>query len=204
MVEVHHVLSAGQFGEDHGVVRYVAQPADEAPGALDGAQRVPGAVDDQERRRAGVEVPVGLLLRRRLVGLLAEEVAVVAVEADRCAHRGVGVLEAGLERRVVRGERAMSRHVGAGRAARHEHPRRICAVPGAVLADPGDDLLGVDLLAGEGGLGPQPVVGADAHPSLSGEPVQQGTPLAALRAAGVVAAVEVDQDRASSGASRRR
>lgn len=64
-----------------------------------------------------------------------------------------------------------------------------------MLADPGDDLLGVDLVAGESGLGPQPVVGADAHPPLAGEPVEQGPCLAVLRSAGVAAAVEVDQDR---------
>ncbi|WP_407841238.1 hypothetical protein ACE1OC_40310 [Streptomyces sp. DSM 116496] len=65
MEQVERVLSAGQFGMDHGAVRDGTQSVDEVPGAFDGCRRVFGAVCDEERWRTGVEVRIRLVRGRR-------------------------------------------------------------------------------------------------------------------------------------------
>ena len=107
------------------------------------------------------------------------------------------MLEAGLERGVVRREGGHRSQVTAGGAARHEDHRRVGAVLVAVLAHPGDHLLDVDQVIGERRGRAQAVVRADAHPALAREAVDEGTRLAVLPAAAKRSAVQVDQRRAA-------
>ena len=135
-------------------------------------------------------------MRGRRWVVVAGERAVVAVERDGGGDRGVGPFEARLERRIVRRERGGRGEVTARRAAGEEHDVRVGAVPGAVFAHPGDDLLDVDQVVGERRGRVQPIVGADAHPTLTGEPVDERPRLAVLAAAAERAAMQVDERRA--------
>jgi hypothetical protein len=62
--------------------------------------------------------------------------------------------------------------LAAGGAARHKHHRRVGAVVAGKLPRPGDHLLDINQVIRECHGRAQPVVRADAHPTLAGEPVQ--------------------------------
>ena len=85
-------------------------------------------------------------------------------------------------------------------AARRDHHVRVRAVFPSVLPRPGDHLLGVDQVVREPGGRAQAVVGADAHPALARQAVEQGTSLAVLPPAAECSAVEVDEHGPTRGA----
>jgi hypothetical protein len=72
---------------------------------------------------------------------------------------------------------------------------RVDAVLVGVLAHPGDHLLHVDHRVGELRR-KQAVVGADAHPAVAGEPVEQVAGSESLAAEAEGSEVEVDERRA--------
>ena len=115
-----------------------------------------------------------------------------AVEGDRGHDGCVGVLEAGLKRGVVRGERGKRRQVPAGRAARDRDPLRIHAQLVGVLAHPGDRALDVDHVLGQRRARAQPVVRVEADPAVRRHVVEQGDALLGARAEDPAAAVDLD------------
>ena len=113
---------------------------------------------------------------------------------------GVGGFEAWLQRGQIRGERGQRRQVRTGRTTRDNDGRRVGTVGRGMLTHPGDDPLRVNKWCG---VGREPVIGADAHPALAGQTVDECAGLTVLAAAPVAAAVEVDQARAGDRARSR-
>ena len=187
----------------------VAERRDEAAGLRDGDEVVEGAVDDEER--AGLRVDVGdgggvdvgrdVLVGRRAhddlahpPGDAASEAAIEppedlgevvrAVHRDGAGHSGVDVLEARLVPGVARREREHRGQVAAGRPAGDHDARRIAAVLGDVLADPGERALRVDQVLGPLDPRAQLVVRRDADPArraasrfMSGRPCVSFVPI---------------------------
>jgi hypothetical protein len=87
-------------------------------------------------------------------------------------------------------------------ATRHEHHRRVGAVLAAVLPHPGDHLLDVDQVIRKPRGRAQAVVGADAHPALARETVDEGAGLVVLPAAAERSPMQVDQGGPPDGWER--
>ena len=169
-------------------------------------------MEDQERWRGighavgGRDVPVeiGRVVERRLEHhLLEQPVAKVRVDLERrevvnavegnCRHdRCVGVLEAGLERPVVRGERGQRAEVPAGRATRDRDSGRVDAELVGVFAHPGDRALHVDYVLGQGRARAQPIVDVEADPPVRGHVVEEGDALLGARSEDPPAPVHLD------------
>ena len=165
-------------------------------------------VDVAQRRGLDevVEIGLGVLLEHPraqeaiahvdgCLGLGQAGQVVDAVEGDACGDRRVRVLETGLVLRLAGCERGQGGEVTTRGSAGDRDVRRVAAVVGDVLVDPGDGSLHVDDLGGEGVLGGEPVVGGDADPALLGHPVHQEQTLLTLGADGPAAAVDLDQHR---------
>ena len=82
-----------------------------------------------------------------------------------------------------------------GRPPGQGDERRVTAVLGDVLSDPGDGPLAVDDVVRPGGLGAEPVVDGDADPAPGDQLVEHGLALLALVPDDPGAAVDVDHDR---------
>ena len=118
-----------------------------------------------------------------------------AVVRHRDGDAGVGVLEAGLVRRVVGRDRGQRREVAAGGAAGDREVVGVAAVLRDVLADPRDRALHVDDLGGERVARGEPVVDRHADPALGGEVLHQRDALLVLVADRPAAAVDLEQHR---------
>ena len=103
---VEGVLAPRQLRIDNRAGRDGSQLRDERSGVLDDDNGVAIAVGDEEGRRVGAQI------RQRRTFIIVV-VAVVAVQRDGGGDGGIGVLEAGLEARVVRGEGSRRSEVGA-------------------------------------------------------------------------------------------
>ena len=180
----------GQLGVDDRLRRHGAQVGREASCLRRAREEVVGAVDHEERRRVVAQVvlrrcqlPRRTVVRERggehhalevrlesLVGepLVVDEV-VDAVHRHRGLHRRVDVLETGLELGLVRRERGERGEVTARRSAGQRHERRVAAVLGDVLLDPGDGPLHVDDVGRPLRLRREAVVDRHADPAALGE-----------------------------------
>jgi len=103
---VEGVLPPRQLRIDNRAGRDGSQLRDERSGVLDDDNGVAIAVGDEEGRRVGSQIRQG----RTFIIVV---VAVVAVQRDGGGDGGIGVLEADLEARVVRGEGSRRREVAA-------------------------------------------------------------------------------------------
>ncbi len=126
-----------------------------------------------------------------------------AVVGDRALDRGVRGLEPRLPRGVTRGQGREGAEVPAGGTPGDGEVARVAAVLSDVLAHPGDRLLHVDDVSGEGVARREPVVDGDADPALGGEVLHEGEALLVLLADGPPAAVHLEQHRGARGSSGR-
>ena len=218
------MLGAGQLGVGDGPLRRTPQLLDEQARLVDRDERVVLPVQDEEVRGVladlqdrgrgleGLRVlgpgrlqdargqeQVAQLLGRAQPGAAGE--VVDPVVGDRHLHRGVDVLEAGLPLLAVGRERGQCAQVPTGGAAGDGDVVGVAAVCLDVLLDPGDRLLHVDDVGGEGVLGGEAVVDGHADPALGGQVLHQRDALLVLVADGPAAAVDLQQHR---GALRRR
>ena len=131
---------------------------------------------------------------RRAGGIGAAR-AEVAVHRHRSRDAGVGLLESGLEPRVIRCERRRDRQVPAGGRPDQEDLIGIGAVLAGVRSHPRDHPLRVHQRLGKRSFGTEPVVRADAEPAVIGELIQQRDALAALATLHEAPAVQLDHDR---------
>src|SRR5262245_45900449 len=189
-------MAAGQLGRDHGIPRRAPKTIYECPCVRDDDHRVEVAVDDEERRCVAVEIRKG----RGPNGGACVDASVVPAEADRSRDRSVHVRESGLKHGIIGCQCGESSQMRTRGGTRHEDRPWVRAILDAVLAHPRQHSLQVDERVGEPRTWKQPIVGADAHPSLAREAIDEREGLAVLPATSKRSAMQMDEDRSAAWA----